>query len=29
MMTFLQATVDEVAMSEETRMGLWTLFTKG
>ena len=28
MMTFLQA-AEAVATSEETRMGLWTLFTKG
>ena len=28
MMTFLQA-AEAVAVSEETRMGLWTLFTKG
>ena len=28
MTTFLQA-AEAVAVSEETRMGLWTLFTKG
>ena len=28
MMTFLQA-AEAVAVSEETRMGLWALFTKG
>ena len=28
MMTFLQA-AEAAAVSEETRMGLWTLFTKG
>ena len=29
MMPFLQTAVATAAVSEETRMGLWTLFVKG
>ena len=29
MMTFLQTAVETAVVSEETRMGLWTLFVKG